>query len=174
VQARNLPALRLTPAWQGEAPDPLTEPRLYEGVMLRRVVGYAIDVVLLSFVAVALWMGLGLAGILTFGLLLPLQGLALALLPLAYHTGFIGYRGATPGMELVDLRVRRFDGTAPDFVNALVMTVLFYFSVAVTSFLILVVSLFNDRRRTMHDYFSGTVVVRGSVLDGARALSPHV
>ena len=72
MQARNLPALRLTPAWQGEAPDPLTEPRLYEGVMLRRVVGYAIDVVLLSFVAVALWMGLGLAGILTFGLLLPL------------------------------------------------------------------------------------------------------
>lgn len=170
MHAQNLPALRLSQAWQGEAPNPLTEPRLYEGVMLRRVVGYALDVVILSFIAIGVWAALGVVGILTFGLLLPLQALAMAILPLAYHTCFIGLRGATPGMQLVDVQVRCFDGTRPDLVNALVMTVLFYLSITVTTFLILIVSFFNERHRTMHDYFSGTVVVRSSVLAGSRPL----
>ena len=39
------------------------------------------------------------------------------------------------------------------------MSALFYLSVTVTSMLILLVALFNDRRHCAHDYLSGTVVI---------------
>jgi uncharacterized RDD family membrane protein YckC len=36
-----------------------------------------------------------------------------------------------------------------------------------TGFLVLVVALFNDRQRTLHDYLAGTLGVRRSRLAGA-------
>ena len=40
------------------------------------------------------------------------------------------------------------------------MAVLFYVTVVATSLLILLVVLINDRRRAVHDYLSGVVVIR--------------
>ena len=44
------------------------------------------------------------------------------------------------------------------------MTVMFYLSLAITWLLVLVVPLFNERKRTLHDLISGVVVVRHSRL----------
>lgn len=139
---------------------PLDTSGLYDGLMWRRACGYLLDVVVIGIVAVIVWLVLGLVGVMTFGLLLPLQFVALAVLPLAYHTLFIGHRGRTPGMAAFDVEVRDLDGARPDYVQALIMTVLFYLSVALTSWLILLVALFNDRHRTLHDYLSGSIAVR--------------
>ena len=76
----NLPSLVPDAAWQGEPPDPLDDPELYDGVIWRRSLGYLIDLALIVAAGICLWILLGLLSVLTFGLLLPLKVAALALL----------------------------------------------------------------------------------------------
>jgi uncharacterized RDD family membrane protein YckC len=165
----NLPSLSADAPWTGAPPDPLDEPALYDGLLWRRPIAYLLDLVLIALAAFAVWALLGLLSILSFGLLLPLQVVVLTLLPLAYHTWFIGSRGATPGMRLLDVELRSWTGARPDYTRAALQTALFYVTVALTTWLVLIVALFNDRRRTVHDYLGGTVGVRHSRI-GAAAL----
>ncbi|MFC4351365.1 RDD family protein [Fodinicurvata halophila] len=135
--------------------------RLYESIVVLRILGYLIDVVFIAvltgIVAILLW----IIGILSFGLLMPLAALVVAILPVAYHTLTIGAYGATPGMRLTGLEVRTLeDGSPPSYLQAFVMTALFYLSIGVTSWIILIVAFFNERRRLMHDFFSNLVVMR--------------
>ena len=165
----HLPATTLQDAvWGGEPPRPLDEPELFDGILWRRVVGYGIDVVLLSVVLAIL----SLIVFLSFGLLAPVYLLIAPIVPSAYHTFFIGHDGATPGMKFVDLEVRTWTGGRPDYLQALLMTILFYISIIVTWFIVLLVPLFNDRRRTLHDVVSGVVVVRHSRLAAGTYLGP--
>jgi len=147
-------------AWEGEPPRPLDEPALFDGVLWRRVVGYGIDVLLLSVI----FSVLGLLAFLSFGLLAPVNLAIAPIVPIAYHTYFIGRSGATPGMTLMDLETRTWTGGRPEYLQALLMTVMFYLSLAVTWLLVLLVPLFNERKRTLHDLISGVVVVRHSRL----------
>ncbi len=158
----NLPATALRDAaWDGEPPRPLEEPDLFDGILWRRVVGYSIDLLILMVV----FSILGLIVFLSFGLLAPINLAIAPLVPIAYHTFFIGRDGATPGMKLLDLETRTWTGARPEYVQAFLMTILFYVSIAVTWLLILLVPLFNDRRRTLHDLISGVVVIRHSRLE---------
>ena len=150
--------------WPGAPPDPLDDPDLYEGLTWRRVVAYGLDVLAIMTLLGGLWMVLMFFAVLSFGLLLPLKLVVLSLTPLAYHTLFIGHGGATPGMRLLDVEVRTWTGGRPHFLEAFLMTVLFYATVLPTSWLILLAALFNDRRRTLHDFLSGTLCVRHSRL----------
>lgn len=156
-----LPALGLGAAAWGEAPpDPLAAPALYQGLIWRRALGYLVDVVLIAALSVGLWFVAGVVGILSFGLLTPLGILALAILPVAYHTYFLGQAGATPGMALFDVEIRSWTGRRPDYTQAFLATVLFYITVSLTAWLVLAVTLFNDRRRAVHDVLAGTLAVR--------------
>jgi uncharacterized RDD family membrane protein YckC len=157
---------RLASETGGTADDlRFVDPLLFEGVVIRRIVAYLLDVLLIAVLGLVAAALLGLLGILTLGLLTPLNVLLLALLPLAYHAALMTAYGATPGMSVCDLAVRGIEhGNPPDLLQSVVMTVLFYLGVAATGWLILVVALFNRRRRTMHDFFAGTVVVRRSRL----------
>ena len=159
----NLPSLSLSDAaWDDGPPDPLAEPDFYDGLILRRSVGFLIDAAIVWTLNVCLGLAFWLAGLLTFGLLWPLGVAALAALPIAYHTYFIGARGATPGMALFDVELRGWNGGHLDYLQAFLQTALFYTTVPLTSGLILLVALFNDRRRTAHDILAGTVMVRAS------------
>ena len=141
--------------------DPLNDPALYQGVTLKRVLAYAVDIVVVSMVAAAVWAGAGLLGLLSLGLLLPLQPFAVALVPLVYHIGLIAAPGAaTLGMHLLGIRVASIaDGGRPSPLQATIQIVAFYGSVALTASFVLIVALFNPRRRTLHDMLAGTVVV---------------
>ena len=44
------------------------------------------------------------------------------------------------------------------------MTAVFYVTVPLTSGLILLVALFTEKNRTLHDLLSGTIVVRASAI----------
>jgi uncharacterized RDD family membrane protein YckC len=68
-------------------------------------------------------------------------------------------------MMLFDLEVRSWTGARPGNWQALLMTLIFYTTIRLTGFLILVVALFNARHRTLHVYLSATVVVRRTRLD---------
>ena len=158
----NLPARTMRDAaWEGEPPRPLEEPDLFDGILWRRVVGYGIDVLLLMVI----FSVLGLIVFLSFGLLAPINLVIAPFVPIAYHTFFIGREGATPGMKFMDIETRAWTGARPDYAQALLMTILFYASIAITWLLVLLVPLFNERRRTLHDLMSGVVVVRHSRLE---------
>jgi uncharacterized RDD family membrane protein YckC len=130
-------------------------------VLWRRVGAYVVDLAILAVLSLAAWITLTTAGVLSFGLLLPLVPVALVLLPIAYHTLLVGGSGAaTLGMRLFGLQVRSWTGERPSLWQALLMGTLFYATIAATGSLILLVTLFNARRRTLHDFLSGTLMVR--------------
>ncbi len=154
-------------AWDRTPPDRGAEPDLYDGVLSRRVTAYVLDLVLIFGLWLALSLIFGVVGILTFGALTPLGLVVLAILPVGYHTFFIGRGGATPGMRVFDLEVRSWTGRPPDYSQAFLTTVLFYASVSVTIWLVLLVPLFTDRNRTLHDILAGTIVLRRARLRAA-------
>ncbi|CAA7618051.1 RDD family protein [Magnetospirillum sp. UT-4] len=146
--------------------DAWGHPEYYRGVTLRRIFAYLVDIVVVSVLAALVWTAFLILGLLSLGLLFPLQALAVALVPLAYHSLLIASpAAATIGMRLFRLRVRSLapevDGGSgrPTIFQAIIQTVAFYGSIALTASAILVVALFNARRRTLHDWLAGTVVV---------------
>lgn len=153
------------PAWSGTAPDAFNDPVLYAGIRSRRSFAYLIDLVVIATIAAAIWFALVLVGVLSFGLLMPLVPLGVAIVPTLYHTLTVGGpHSATPGMRLFDVTVRSWTGERPSLWQAFLMTVTFLVSVGLTGFLILLIALFNSRGRTLHELLSGTVVVRRSAL----------
>lgn len=146
-------------------PDSFSDPALYAGIRSRRVFAYLIDLVAIAAITVAIWFALVLVGLFSFGLLMPLVPLGVAIVPIAYHSLTVGGpHSATLGMRLFDVEVRSWTGERPSLWQAFLMTVIFLVSVGLTGFLILLVSLFNRRGRTLHELLSGTVVVRRSEL----------
>jgi uncharacterized RDD family membrane protein YckC len=166
-----MPQLPIALTWTGVPPDPLAHPELYDGLLWRRSFAYLFDVIIIGLLLLAGWSSLILLGVLSFGLLLPLVPLLVALIPVAYHALQVGGRHhATLGMRLFDLEVKTWSGGQPDVWQGFLMAALFYATLAVTCSLILLVALFNDRRRTVHDYLAGVVVVRRT--QGARLITP--
>jgi uncharacterized RDD family membrane protein YckC len=143
------------------APEPLTHPDLFEGVLPRRVFAYLIDACCIGAIMVVLWVFFLLLTILSLGLLGPPLWFLFGLVPLAYHTLLLGGRhGATWGMRLFGLQMFAWDGMRPILLQAFVHTVLFYTSVGMTGGLILLFPLFNRRRRTLHDVLAGMLLLR--------------
>ncbi|WP_162915130.1 RDD family protein [Desertibaculum subflavum] len=134
----------------------------FEGITVRRILAYAIDVALVGvLLALAMFAGMVLT-VLTLGLAGPLLGLvSFAVILVGYTTLLVGGpQSATFGMRLVGIEVRRLDGRRPDYLLAGVSVVLFYVLHVATSWLLLLVALFNRRGRLVQDFLCGTVVVR--------------
>jgi uncharacterized RDD family membrane protein YckC len=131
-----------------------------EGVMLRRCLAWLIDLVLIGFLVVILWTILFLFGLLTLGLGFGAMAL-LPAVPFLYHfLSLLRTASATPGQSLLGLMVRRdADLGPPTGIQALIFTVVFYLTMA-TSGLLLLVTPFTVRHRTLHDLASDLVVVR--------------
>ena len=148
--------------WAGPPPTRSTAPQLYDGLVPRRCIAYFLDVLAIAAIGLCISFVLMIMGILTFGLMTPLAAIILAAWPLAYHSLFLAMRGATPGMRLLGLQCRTWDGLPITGLQAVVVTVLFYATVGLTAWLILLVALFNERGRTLHDVLANTLIVRSS------------
>ena len=141
-------------------PDPLRTPQYFDGVLWKRVFGYLIDVIVITLILALLYVPAAFIGVLSFGVLWPALMFGLALVPLLYHTILIGGpRSATLGMRLFGVEVLVRNGDRPDFVRAAALTLLFYVSIMLTTWLILVIALFNREKRTLHDFVCNTMVV---------------
>ena len=151
--------------------DPLIRPEIYDGVIVRRVVAYLVDLIIIALATLLAMATFAVLGVLSFGVLSPALAVMLPLIPLTYHTAFIGApASATLGMRLFGLEVRRIEGGRPGYLQAALLTIVFYVTVGVTSWLVLLVALFNGRSRALHDYLCGTLVVRGPKRIEARTL----
>ncbi|MGD1878289.1 MAG: RDD family protein [Kiloniellaceae bacterium] len=160
MMAEDRPSSDRQRLWSGEPPRPSTAPELYGGVVPRRCLAYLLDILVIALLGLCLGFVLSVAGILSFGLLSPLAVIIMALWPLAYHCGFIASRGATPGMRLFGLELRDWSGRPVEPAQAVLFVLLFYVSVSLTAWLVLLVVLFNDRGRALHDILANTIVVR--------------
>jgi uncharacterized RDD family membrane protein YckC len=135
------------------------------GVMLRRVLAWMLDAVLVGLLVLGAWLFCLMFGLLTLGIGWPLFGL-LPALPVLYHWLFLASFAATPGQGMMGLTVRRDpDLLRPDPLESLAFTLLFYLTMICGMFWF-AIALFTPRHRALHDIVSGLVVVR------VRALTP--
>jgi|GEM_PF-689691 len=139
-------------------PDEAREIAESEGIIGRRVLAYAIDVVLLLMI----WPLALVFSAMSLFTLTPVLFAVIPVLPLLYHTGMIASSAqGTLGMRALGIKVvREIDGNRPDPLQAFILTALFYLTL-MTSGLLLLWCLFDDRSRCLHDILSGTKIVRG-------------
>src|SRR5262249_39984969 len=111
---------------------------------------------------------LGYLFILLFGLLT--LGIGWALFWLAWPASVVwaivyfgatlgGPPSATLGLRVLDLELRTWYGAPGYFVLGAMQAVLFWVSVSFLTPLVVLVGLFNGRRRLLHDIVLGTVVI---------------
>jgi uncharacterized RDD family membrane protein YckC len=158
-------------AWPGGpppyAPDPRLQPELFRGVLTRRVFAFLIDLVVLSIPVVLAYMFIAVFGVVTLGLgwaLFWLVSPASVIWAIVYYGASLGgAHSATLGMRVMDLQMRTWTGAPSYFVLGAAHAVLFWVSVSFFTPLVLLVGLFNGRRRLLHDMILGTVVINSSV-----------
>jgi uncharacterized RDD family membrane protein YckC len=132
----------------------------FEAILPRRVMAYLIDLLPIGLLTLIASVGLSVLSLLSFGLLGFLWRL-LPLVAIAYTTLCIAAPGsATIGMRFTSLTLKRLDGGRPTPLQALLFAILFYVTVAVTSWLILLLPLVTSRHRAAHDFLSGTIMLR--------------
>lgn len=135
--------------------------RAYDGVRTRRVLAFIIDYIIVGVLTIPFAILVLLLGLLTFGLGWALFGILVPLVALTYVWFTLGSKDqATTGMKLMSLRLERLDGRPVDSIFAVVHSVLFWAGNVILTPLILLVTLFADRKRTLHDLLLGTVVIR--------------
>jgi len=151
--------------------DPATNPELFDGVVSRRVVAFLIDFLILSIPVVFVSMFIFVIGIVTFGLGFLFYGLlwpAMVIWALAYYGLTLGSpASATVGMRAMDIEMRTWYGSPAYFVLGAVHAVVFWVTVSMLTPFILLVCLFNQRRRCLHDMLVGTVVINNAARSAA-------
>lgn len=147
--------------------DPVTQPELFRGVATRRVFAFLIDLVVLTVPVILGYLFIAVFGIITLGLgwmLFWLAWPATVIWAVVYYGASLGGpHSATLGMRVMDLELRTWYGAPGYFVLGAMHPVLFWVSISFLTPLIVLVGLFNDRRRLLHDFILGTVVINSSV-----------
>jgi uncharacterized RDD family membrane protein YckC len=143
--------------------DPIANPELFAGVLSRRLVAFFIDVIIIAVPVVAAAIFIFLFGIVTLGLgwlLFWLLSPASVIWALAYYGLTMGgAASATIGMRAMDLEIRTWYGAPAYVLLGAVHAIVYWVTVSVLTPLILLVGLFNTRRRLLHDMLVGTVVI---------------
>lgn len=148
--------------------DPTTQPEYFAGVLGRRTMAFIFDFVLVVCLTVLAYGLLFVLGIITLGLAWLVLGiLAGAMFPviaLAYSAYTMSRpASATVGMRMFDLQIRTWYGDRMNGLLGAFHTLVYYFSVTMLTPFILLVPFFNARKRALHDYLTGTVVINSEM-----------
>ena len=139
----------------------LDDIRAYEGVRTRRVIAVLIDYVIVALLTIPFAIVVFLLGLLTLGLGWALFSFLVPAVAVLYIWNTLGSADqATTGMKMMGVRLDRLDGRPIDGLTAVVHSVLFWAGNVILTPLVLLVTLFSDRKRTLHDLLLGTVVSR--------------
>ena len=155
------------PEFQAHAFDPYLQPELFRGVPTRRVFAFIIDLLVLCIPVILAVLFIALFGLITLGLgwaLFWLVWPATVIWALVYYAATLGGpHSATIGMRLMDLELRTWYGAPAYYLLGAMHAVLFWISLSVLSPFVILVGLFNPRRRLLHDFLLGTVIIKNSV-----------
>jgi uncharacterized RDD family membrane protein YckC len=139
-------------------PDPIHDARFYDGVALRRLVAFVIDVALIGALAVLAVLVFGVA---TLGLgFLAAAPIVLAV-SFVYRAGSLATWSATPGMALAGVELRRFDGRPFGTVEAIGHTLLFmvFFGLVLPQLVSVFLMLVSTPGRALHDMPFGAAAI---------------
>ena len=152
---------------RADAFDPWMQPELFRGVLTRRFFAFLIDLVVLSIPVVLGVLFIAVFGVVTLGLgwaLFWLVSPASIIWAVVYYGASLGGpHSATLSMRVMDLEMRTWTGAPGYFMLGAAHAVLFWLSVSFLTPLVLLVGLFNGRRRLLHDVILGTFVINNSV-----------
>jgi uncharacterized RDD family membrane protein YckC len=155
------------PDFRPHAFDPYSQPELFRGVLTRRVIACLIDLIVLAIPVVFAVVFIAVFGLVTLGLgwaLFWLVSPASIIWALIYYGATLGgSHSATIGMRVMDLELRTWYGAPGYFVLGAMHAVLFWISISMLSPFVLLAGLFNARRRLLHDFVLGTVIINNSV-----------
>jgi uncharacterized RDD family membrane protein YckC len=151
--------------------DPVANPELFEGVLLRRVAAFIIDLIVIAIPLVLATIVIFVFGLLTLGLgwaLFWLLSPGSVIWALFYYGLTLGSpASATLGMRAMGIEMRTWYGGPLYSVLGAVHAVVFWVSVSVLTPFILLVGLFNGRRRLLHDMLVGTVLINNPARSAA-------
>ena len=150
-------------AAQLDAYDAMTQPEYFQGVLSRRILAFCIDAVIITAPIVFLAMAIFLFGIVTLSLgwmLFPVLGPAFVIWAIWYNAMTLGSpASATLGMRAMDIEMRTVYGAPAYALLGAVHAVGYWVSVSMLTPFILLIALFNGRRRQLHDMLVGVVIV---------------
>ena len=157
--------------------DPAANPELFEGVLARRCIAFLIDVTIIAIPVLFAAMFILIFGLVTLGLGWALYFLlypgAVIWAILYYGLTFGGAASATIGMRVMDIEMRTWYGAPAYFVLGAVHAIVYWVTVSFLTPFILLVALFNDRRRPLHDMLVGTIVINNPVRAQGLRRPPH-
>lgn len=150
--------------------DPVSHPEYFDGVLTRRAIAFCVDVIVLALPVLFISMFIFMLGLVTFGLAWLLYWPLWYVLPPATVIWALFYYGycfgspasATLGMRLMDIEMRTTYGAPAYFLLGAVHAIAYWISVSALTPLVLLAGFFNLRRRLLHDFLLGTVVVNNS------------
>jgi uncharacterized RDD family membrane protein YckC len=142
---------------------PAFNDRAFESVLPRRVFAFVIDYVVMGIVIAVVGAMIGVLGFLTFGLAWLLYAVLVPVIVVPYVALSLGGQDqATPGMKVMDLKIVKDDGGHVDWLTATVHLILFWvFNTVLTPF-VLLLTLFTNRKRALHDILLNTSMQRAS------------
>ena len=143
--------------------DPISQPELFNGVATKRIFAFLIDLVVISVPIILGYLLILLFGLITLGFgwaLFWLAWPASVVWAIVYYGATLGGpHSATVGMRVMDLELRTWYGAPGYFVLGAMHAVLFWVSISFLTPFVVLVGLFNGRRRLLHDIVLGTVVI---------------
>jgi uncharacterized RDD family membrane protein YckC len=143
--------------------DPVANPELFEGVLARRCIAFVIDVVIIAIPVVFAAAFIFIVGLVTLGLgwfLYWILSPATVIWAICYYGLTFGSpASATIGMRVMDIEMRTCYGAPAYFVLGAVHAIVYWITISFLTPLILLVALFNQRRRLLHDMLVGTIVI---------------
>lgn len=131
----------------------------FRGTLARRMFAFIIDYTIVGFLILIAVILVFFLGILTFGLgwsIYPVLGFLVGIVYFGATVG--GSAQASLGMRMMGLMLVQQNGRPLDFMTAVVHLVLFWlFNTVLTPF-VLLIGLFTNRNRLLHDVLLGTAV----------------
>src|SRR5262249_40124482 len=156
--------------------DPVANPELFEGVLVRRSIAFLIDIIIIAIPVLLAALFVFVFGLITLGLgwvLFKLLWPATVIWALVYYgLTFGSAASATIGMRIMDLEMRTWDGAPAYFVLGAVHGLLYWVTISFLTPLVLLVAFFNERRRLLHDMLVGTIVINAPARAQAERFPP--
>lgn len=146
-----------------DAYDPVRNPEYFEGVLSRRIIAFLIDATIVIGPIILLAIFIFIFGLITLGIgwfLFWLLSPIFVIWAVVYTGATLGSpASATMGMRAMDLELRIWNGGKMYFLLGAVHSIFFWVLTSSLTPLILLIALFNRRRRLLHDFLTGTVLV---------------
>jgi uncharacterized RDD family membrane protein YckC len=145
--------------------NPDTDPALFDGVLSKRIVAFIIDAILIVALMIPAALLVLVLGFVTFGfgwLLFPPLFAIVALVYMALTLGSAA--SATPGMRVTGVEMRTWSGQRLFPLLAIMHALIFWFSIALLTPLVLVVGLLTRRKQLLHDLLLGVVGLNAEAL----------